>query len=260
VHLADWPEADATLVDPGLEDGMALARRLSSLGRAARSEAGVKVRQPLARALVYLPPGSPGLPPGIVEDELNVDRVEAADELGEVLAYELVPNFKLLGPRIGKRVQDLRSAMATVDTAAAAADLTEGRPVTVELADGPLELSADEVELRVRAQPGFAVSRDGAEVLALDLALDDDLRRRGLAREVIRHVQDLRKETGLDVSDTIVLHVVGIDDLSPLFDMIAREVLAVRIETSPPEDDAGTTITLEDGDVTRTVTIRVERA
>jgi isoleucyl-tRNA synthetase len=260
VHLADWPEADATLVDPGLEDGMALARRLSSLGRAARSEAGVKVRQPLARALVYLPPGSPGLPPGIVEDELNVDRVEAADELGEVLAYELVPNFKLLGPRIGKRVQDLRSAMATVAAAAAAADLTEGRPVTVELADGPLELSADEVELRVRAQPGFAVSRDGAEVLALDLALDDDLRRRGLAREVIRHVQDLRKETGLDVSDTIVLHVVGIDDLSPLFDMIAREVLAVRIETSPPEDGAGTTITLEDGDVTRTVTIRVERA
>ena len=66
------------LVDPGLEEGMALARRLSSLGRAARSEAGVKVRQPLARALVYLPPGSPDLPPGIVEDELNVDRVEAA--------------------------------------------------------------------------------------------------------------------------------------------------------------------------------------
>ncbi len=140
VHLADWPEADRSLVDPGLEEGMALARRLSSLGRAARSEAGVKVRQPLARALVYLPPGSPDLPPGIVEDELNVDRVEAADELGEVLAYELVPNFKLLGPRIGKRVQDLRAAMATVDTAAAAPALNDGRPVTVELADGPLEL------------------------------------------------------------------------------------------------------------------------
>ena len=87
----------------------------------------------------------------------------------------------------------------------------------VELADGPLELVREEVELRVRAQPGFAVSRDGAEVLALDLALDDDLRRRGLAREVIRHVQDLRKETGLEVSDTIVLHLVGVDDLVPLF-------------------------------------------
>ena len=261
VHLADWPAADAARVDPSLEQGMALARRLSSLGRAARSEAGVKVRQPLARAVVYLPPGSAALPPGIVEDELNVDRVEVTAELGDVLAYELVPNFKLLGPRIGKRVQELRAAMATVDTAAAAAALTDGRPVTVELADGPIELSAEEVELRVRAQPGFAVSRDGAEVLALDLTLDDDLRRRGLAREVVRNVQDLRKETGLEVSDTIVLYVVGLDDLAPLFEVIAREVLAVRIETAPPPGAGpGTVVTLDDGETTRQVTIWIEKS
>jgi len=259
VHLTDWAPVDAGLVDPALEDGMALARRLSSLGRAARAEAGVKVRQPLARALVYLPPDGPELPPGIVEDELNVDRVEVTAELGDVLAYELVPNFKLLGPRIGKRVQQLRAAMSTVDTTAAAAALTAGRPVTVELDDGPLELGAEEVELRVRAQPGFAVSRDGAEVLALDLALDDDLRRRGLAREVVRNVQDLRKETGLEVSDTIVLHVEGVDDLAPLFDGIAREVLAVRVVAAPPEGAGpGTQITLEDGGTSRRAAIWIE--
>ena len=261
VHLADWPAVDATLVDPDLEAGMALARRLSSLGRAARAEAGVKVRQPLARALVYLPPGSPAPPPGVVEDELNVDRVEVTDELGDVLAYELVPNFKLLGPRIGKRVQDLRAAMTTVDGAAAAADLAEGRPVVVELTDGPLELGAEEVELRVRAQPGFAVSRDGAEVLALDLALDDDLKRRGLARELVRNVQDLRKETGLEVSDTIVLHVVGLDDLAPLFDGTAREVLAVAVVTGPPADGGdGTVVELDAGGTVRTATIWVRKA
>lgn len=263
VHLADWPEAEAGLVDGALEAGMALARRLSSLGRAARAEAGVKVRQPLARALVYLPPGSPTPPPGIVEDELNVDRVEATDELGDVLAYELVPNFKLLGPRIGKRVQELRAALTSVDGAQAAADLAAGRPVVVVLADGPLELSGDEVELRVRAQPGFAVSRDGAEVLALDLALDDDLRRRGLARELIRNVQDLRKTSGLEVSDTIVLHVVGLDDLAPLFDGVAREVLAVEVRTEPPADDdgaGGTVIELDDGETVRQATIWVRRA
>ncbi len=261
VHLADWPEADLSLIDPGMEESMALARRLSSLGRAARSEAGVKVRQPLARALVYLPPGSPAPPPGVVEEELNVDRVEATDELGEVLAYELVPNFKLLGPRIGKRVQELRAAMTSVDGATAAADLAAGRPVTVQLADGPVELAAEEVELRVRAQPGFAVSRDGAEVLALDLALDDDLRRRGLAREVVRNVQDLRKETGLDVSDTIHLHLVGLDDLAPLFDGIAREVLAVDISTGPlPGDGDGTVIELDDGVSLRSATVWVSKA
>jgi isoleucyl-tRNA synthetase len=263
VHLADWPEVDIALVDPGLEEGMALARRLSSLGRAARAEAGVKVRQPLARALVYLPPGSPVPPPGVVEDELNVDRVEATDELGDVLAYELVPNFKLLGPRIGKRVQDLRAAMTSVDGATAAADLAAGRPVVVALADGPLELSGDEVELRVRAQPGFAVSRDGAEVLALDLTLDDDLKRRGLAREVVRNVQDLRKESGLLVSDTIHLHVDGLDDLGPLFDGIGREVLAVGVSTGPPPDSgagSGTAIELDDGESVRTATIWVVRS
>ena len=261
VHLADWPTAEASLVDSDLEASMALARRLSSLGRAARSEAGVKVRQPLARALVYLPPGSPTPPPGVVEDELNVDRVEVTDELGDVLAYELVPNFKLLGPRIGRRVQELRAAMASVDGAQAAAVLGAGRPVVVELADGPVELAAEEVELRVRAQSGFAVSRDGAEVLALDLALDDDLRRRGLAREVIRNVQDLRKASGLSVSDTIVLHLAGLDDLAPLSAMIGREVLAVEVSAEPPDDGGGgTVIELDDGGAVRTATIWVHRA
>jgi isoleucyl-tRNA synthetase len=83
------------------------------------------------------------------------------------------------------------------------------------------------------------VSRDGAEVVALDLTLNDGLRRRGLAREVIRHVQDLRKDSGLEVSDWIHLHLVGLDDLAPLFDLIGREVLARSVVTTPP-DDVGT--------------------
>lgn len=261
VHLADWPAVDASAADPSLEAGMALARRLSSLGRAARSDAGIKVRQPLARALVYLPPGSPVPPAGVVEDELNVDLVEVTDELGDVLAYELLPNFKLLGPRIGKRVQALRAAMATVGGADAAADLAAGRPVVVALEDGPVELGADEVELRVRAQPGFAVSRDGAEVVALDLALDDHLRRRGLAREVIRNIQDLRKSSGFEVSDWIHLHLVGLDDLTPQFDAIAREVLARSVSTEPRDGGGpGTTLEIDDGERVRQVKAWVVKA
>ncbi|HEY4928054.1 MAG TPA: isoleucine--tRNA ligase [Acidimicrobiales bacterium] len=261
VHLADWPTTTADLVDRDLEEGMALARRLSSLGRAARAEAGVKVRQPLARALVFLPPGSPVPPPGIVEDELNVDRVEVTDELGDVLAYELVPNFKLLGPRIGKRVQALRAAMATVDAAAAAADLAAGRPVVVPLDDGPLELAPEEVELRVRAQPGFAVSRDAAEVLALDLALDEDLVRRGLVREVIRNVQDLRKASGLEVSDWIHLYLEGLDELEPFFGSIGREVLARSVSIGPPPGGGeGTVVELDTGGSVRIATIWVVKA
>jgi len=261
VHLADWPDTDATAVDPDLEAGMDLARRLSSLGRAARAEAGVKVRQPLARALVYLPPGSPTPPAGVVEDELNVDVVEAIGELGAVLTYELVPNFKRLGPRLGKRVQALRGAMGTVDGVAAAADLAAGRPVVVDLADGPVELAGDDVELRVRAQSGFAVSRDGAEVVALDLTLDEDLRRRGLAREVIRNVQELRKGAGLEVSDWIHLHLTGLDDLAPLFEVVGREVLARSVGTAAPVGAGpGTVLTLDEGESVRTAEAWVVRA
>ncbi len=261
VHLADWPELRPDALDPGLEAEMGLARRLASLGRAARAEAGIKVRQPLARALVYLPPGSPTPSAGVVEDELNVDVVETIDELSDVLTYELVPNYKVLGPRLGSRVQQLRSAMGSVDGAAAAAGLAAGRPVVVELSDGPVELNGDEVELRVQAQPGFAVSRDGAEVVALVLGLDDDLRRRGLAREVIRHVQDLRKASGLDVSDWIHLHLVGLDDLESMSETIGREVLARTVSFSAPEAAGpGTTLQIEAGDTVREATIWVAKA
>ncbi len=241
VHLADWPEpADQTrdrggLLDPGLEAAMAQARRLASLGRSARSEAGVKVRQPLRRALVYLAPGAPDLLAEVVADELNVDEVVAAEDLGDVLTFELVPNFRLLGPRLGPAVPEVRPALETLDTAAVAADLEAGREVTVELRSGPVTLAPEEVEVRVRGQGGFAVSRAGGEVVALDLALDDGLRRRGLARDVVRRVQDLRKEAGLEVQDRIVLTLSGLDQLAPDREAIGREVLAVDVVFGPGE-------------------------
>ena len=211
VHLADWPKAEAAWVDRDLEAQMALARRLTSLGRAARSEAGVKVRQPLARALVFLPADAPEILYDIVADELNVDEIDTADELSEVIEFELVPNFRTLGPRLGEAAKELRPALAALDTAAAAAELEAGRSITVVLAGEPVELSPEDIQLRVRGQEGFAVSRESGEVVALDLTLTDELRKRGLARDVVRLVQDLRKTSGLEVSDRIRLHLIGLD-------------------------------------------------
>jgi isoleucyl-tRNA synthetase len=232
VHLADWPEPDAALVDRELEAQMAQARRLSSLGRAARSDAGIKVRQPLARALVFLPADAPRLLDTIVANELNVDRVEITAELGELITFEVVPNFGLLGPRLGSRVQAVKAALGELDgdaAAAAAAAMEEGHPIPLQLADGEVELGPGEVELRVRGQEGYAVSREGGEVVALDVTLNDDLRARGLLRDAIRQIQDLRKEAGLEVTDRIRLTLAGVDQLEPFFDELAREVLAVEV-------------------------------
>jgi isoleucyl-tRNA synthetase len=244
VHLADWAEPAVGAIDRDLEAQMELARRLTSLGRAARSEAGVKVRQPLSRALVFLPSDAPAILHDIVADELNVDAIDVADELSDVLEFELVANFKTLGPRLNEQVKDLKPALAALDGAEAAASLEAGRSITVTLPGGPVELSPEDVQLRVRGQQGFAVSREGGEVVALDLLLDDSLRHRGLARDVVRLVQDLRKTSGLDVSDRIELHLEGLDMIAAHFDYIAREVLAVTVVTGPGRGE-GTALELE---------------
>jgi isoleucyl-tRNA synthetase len=245
VHLATWPSGESARRDFELEASMDVARRLTSLGRAARAEAGVKVRQPLARALVFLQADSPHPPTGIVEDELNVDLLEYGSELAEVLSFELVPNFRAVGPRLGEAVKELKRSLAALDSVAVADVLERGDAVSVSLSTGTFELSGDDIELRVKSQGGFAVSRDGGEVIALDLSLDDQLRRRGYLRDVVRQVQDLRKNSGLDVSDRIVLHLTGVDDLADGFGLLASEVLAVEV-IEGEGDGPGTALELDD--------------
>ncbi len=246
VHLADWPLGDPERRDVDLEASMAVARRLTSLGRAARAEAGVKVRQPLARALVFLRVNSPMPPENVVEDELNVDHLEYGTELSNVLTFDLVPNFRTVGPRLGEAVKELKAALAKLDSVEAAETLEAGGSISIELSSGRFELGGDDVELRVKGQGGYAVSREGGEVIALDLTLTDELRRRGYLRDVIRQVQDLRKNSGFDVSDRIVLHVSGIDDLADGFATLASEVLAIEVLTGSGWGE-GTVLEIDDG-------------
>jgi isoleucyl-tRNA synthetase len=246
VHLCDWPEGESTSRDEDLEARMAVAREIVSLGRAARAEAGLKVRQPLRRALVFLPSGSALPPAGVVEGELNVDRVEFSTELTEVLSYEVHPNFKSVGPKLGERAQALRPALKALDAPAVAQALEQGESVTVSIDGADFQLTDEDLELRVQAQPGFAISRAGAEVVALDLELDDDLLRRGALRELVRQIQELRKDRGLDVADHISLSVVGIALTHDEVEMIRREVLADAVGDRPGAGDE-LTVDLADG-------------
>jgi isoleucyl-tRNA synthetase len=229
VHLADWPASDPAAHDAGLEEEMELARRLVSIGRSARSRAGLKVRQPLRRAVVALPPNSPRLLVDIIAEELNVDEVVLADTLGEVLSFELIPNFRLLGPRLGASVKEVAPALTAIDSQAAAAELEQGSSIQLDLSTGPVHLGADDIEIRVRARQGFAVSRQGTEAVALDTELDDSLRRRGLLRDVVRQVQELRRALGLAVSDRINLTLSGLDELSQQAGELGRDVLASKV-------------------------------
>jgi isoleucyl-tRNA synthetase len=130
--------------------------------------------------------------------------------------------------------------------------------VTVTLAGEPVELSPEDLQLRVRGQQGFAVSREGSEVVALDLTLDESLRKRGLARDVVRLVQDLRKTSGLDVADRIRLHVAGLDAIADHFGFIAQEVLAVEVLNGPGAG-AGTRLDLDEAEIDGPVEVWLEK-
>jgi len=249
VHLASWPLAKPERLNGALEEQMAVTRRLTSLGRSSRNDAGVKVRQPLGRALVFLAPGSAMPLLDVVADELNVDVVELAEDLSSLLTYELVPNFKRLGPRLGESVQHLRGAPAALDGASVAATFEAGGTVSVDLNGAVVELTAEDLDLRMKGDAAFAVTRDGSEVVALDLGIDDALFERGLVRDLIRHIQDLRKSSGFEVSDHITLTVSGAAFLEAHDELIAGEVLADSLDHGTGLG-AGTAIDLDGRAVT----------
>jgi isoleucyl-tRNA synthetase len=237
VHLAAWPQVDGALVDEQLGQQVQMVRRIVELGRAARASSAVKTRQPLARALVAAS-GFGALDEGLkaqIADELNVSSIES-------LAVDLVdvsvkPNFRALGKRFGSRTPLVAKAVATAGRPEADGSLSV-------LVDGEqLVLSPDELIVTETPRAGWAVASESGLSVALDLEITPELRRAGVAREVIRLLQDGRKRAGLDVSDRIeawwsatggseAAQAVGEHAQS-----IATEVLAVAFtEGRPPVD------------------------
>ncbi|MGQ0625839.1 MAG: isoleucine--tRNA ligase [Sporichthyaceae bacterium] len=249
VHLASWPMPDLALIDDDLAAHMNLTRRLVELGRAARADSGVRTRQPLSRALV----GAHGwstLPAELREqiaEELNVTRLESLGEAGgELVDYCAKGNFRALGKRFGKRTPLVAAAIAGADAAALAADLRAGHPTAVLVDGEQISVDADEVIVTETPRQGWSVAREG-ETVALDLTITAELRRSGLAREAVRAVQEARKNTGLEVSDRIVLawHAAGAELAEALrehADLLAAEVLATSVNELPAPASGPTAI------------------
>ncbi|HMJ02361.1 MAG TPA: DUF5915 domain-containing protein, partial [Conexibacter sp.] len=214
VHLCDYPEAGAR--DLALEEAMEVAREAVRLGLAARGQSKIKLRQPL-RAAVVVATGREREAierlAQIVQEELNVKQlrfVSAADELGQL---EVKPNYRALGPRFGKQMPLAASAVAALDPAGVGAALREGRTVGIVIDGHDHELGADDLAIAMQPLEGYQLEREGSHAVALELALDEQLRREGLAREVVHAVQAARKAAGLDVSDRIALTLGGADEL-----------------------------------------------
>ncbi|MFF3563057.1 isoleucine--tRNA ligase [Streptomyces sp. NPDC002574] len=246
VHLTSWPTVDEALVDPALSEQMALVRRLVELGRATRAESGVKTRQPLSRALVAAA-GFESLGEELraqIAEELNVGSLASLSEVGGSLVDTTAKaNFRALGKRFGKGVQAVAKAIAECEAAELSLGLREGT-ATVVVDGEPVALSAEEVIITETPREGWSVASDSGATVALDLEVTPQLRRAGLARDVIRLVQEARKNSGLDVADRIALRWAAADAelvsaLEEHAGLVADEVLATDFASGGPEDGYG---------------------
>jgi isoleucyl-tRNA synthetase len=213
VHLCDFPVGDALPAhDAALEDAMAIARETVRLGLGARAQAKIKVRQPLAEAVVVADGRERVAIEQLVEivrEELNVRRVrfvEAADELGE---YEVKANYRTLGPLFGKDMPLAAEAIAAIDPARVAAAVRGEEGIGIAVGDREHTLSEQDVILTMKAPEGYSVEREGAHAVALDLTIDESLLREGRSREIVHAVQNARKTAGLEVEDRIELVLGG---------------------------------------------------
>jgi isoleucyl-tRNA synthetase len=237
VHLADYPEVHEAIIDPGLDEAMVLARRVVELGRRIRTETRVRTRQPLARAVVHLPVGAQDFEQllGVVAEELNVKLVDLAGSAESFGRWRAKPDFQVLGPRLGARVRAAASALAE-DDGSLAARLAGGELVEVSIDDGPpISIGPGDVALSQDVRAGYGVATEAGVTVALELDVTRELRREGVARELVRMIQDARKEAGLEVTDRIDLAVETTDEpaeaLAAHRDEIAEETLASELRT-----------------------------
>jgi isoleucyl-tRNA synthetase len=235
VHLTDWPAPEPR--DTDLEAAMAVARETVRLGMSARAGAKVKLRQPLHEAVVVAAGREREAIErlaGVVSDELNVKTlrfVEQADELG---SYEVKPNYRTLGPRFGKAMPQVAAAIEALDPARVAAAVRAGRTLGVAIDGHDHQLTGDDLLLAMRPLDGYQLEREGSHAVALELRLDEALRREGLAREVVHAVQNARKAAGLEIEDRISLTLAGdpelLDAARAHEPYVTGETLATRIE------------------------------
>jgi isoleucyl-tRNA synthetase len=245
VHLVDFPEVDESLADADLEAGMEAVRLTVELGRAARAQAKAKVRQPLRRAVIVANEDERAAIEAradLVTAELNVKELDFVSEEGDLVSYAVKPNYRSLGPRFGKRMPLVAAAVEALDPAHVARVLGEGGEIGINIDGDEHVLTAEELTLALQPLDGYEVEADAGHAVALQLELDDELVREGLAREVVHAVQNARKAAGLEITDRIELALGGDAELLTAAReheaYIAGEVLASAVAYDAADGEA----------------------
>jgi isoleucyl-tRNA synthetase len=237
VHLTDFPVSDPSRIDLTLSQDMDAVLEIVGAGHAARQEAAVKVRQPLPALLVY------ARDPAVIEsvlnlqdqvlDELNVKAVRQLADPGQFVRYDIRPNLRALGPRLGKQVNAVREALAVADAAQIAAQVEAGQSITLTAGDSEVTLEPSDILVDLVKLPGFAVAQGARSTVILDTALTPELIAEGIVRDVVRGLQDARKQAEYRIEDTIEVSYVADPEIASAIeayrDYVMNETLAVTL-------------------------------
>jgi len=249
VHHTLWPEERMEQVDEELLTQMALAREIVTQGHSARNSQGIKLRQPLARALIHLETSTDVREElvDLIQDELNVKEIVFSEDVSDLISYRLLPDSQKLGPRFREAFPAVKDALASIeDPVRAERRLEADLPLTLEVAGETVELAPEDVLIRQEPREGLAVASERGVTVAVDVEIPEGLVVEGLARDVVRRVQNLRKEADFDLDDRIVTTYQAEEELAEAIrtwrDYIAAETLSVELTEGPPDSDEANTV------------------
>lgn len=216
VHLCDFPQVNEAHIDKELEKNMGEVLEIVVLGRAARNEANIKNRQPIGNMYVKAPVVLPDFYKQIVEEELNVKQVVFKDDMEAYLTYSFKPQFRVLGPKVGKKMGAIQKALKAVNGHKAKEELDTTGKLVISLPDGDVTLLPEDVEVSMAQTEGYNCQRYNGVTIALETTLSEELLEEGFVREIISKIQTMRKENGYEVTDHIKVGMAGNEKLEGL--------------------------------------------
>lgn len=233
VHLCDFPKCDESLVDPQMEESMKQAMQIVTLGRAARNEAGIKIRQPLANLFIHAERDLGEDYREIIRQELNIKTVHFVSDASEFSDYRFKPQLKLLGKKYGKQINEIRELLGALNGAEAKHQLDRDGYLPLALSTGEIRLAPEELLIETAQKDGFESMSDKGVTIVLDTTLTPELIEEGFVREIISKLQSMRKDAGFEVIDRITVFQTGSQKIADLLwknrEQISREVLADEI-------------------------------
>ena len=262
VHHVPFPTANPSVIDESLSDSVAASIRIVSLARSARKDANVKIRQPLARLVVV--PGNDAerkaahLFESDILEELNVKELQIRDDRDGLYTLTVAPNMKTLGPKFGRHIGEARKVIAAMNPLELESRLNRGEPFDAIVEGSDAVIARDDVVMTKSYGDNWAGNSDGATIVILDRRITPELKNEGLARDIIRNVQNLRKDAGLDIADRIKLGLVTDspdlrEAVAQMKDYIAGETLAVSVLPSNLEGASQSQVVIESQPLTITL-------